>query len=230
MPRASSADALEHESGLLGLAGTADMREVLGAEAAATPARARRRRLPAPPARRRSPRWRRRSAGSTRSCSPAASASARAASAQRALPAARVPRRGARRRERGAPRRRRPRQIGGAMRAFVVEAREDLEIARAGPNPARVATPRPGAVPTAPGLGLVLLSARRHRLRAGHVHDRASRLGPDIVRSRDRRDRDRCRRDPCRRLGVRRAHGRTVAAAPSGSSRSAAAAGRLPRP
>ena len=45
------AQALEHESGLTGLAGSADMRAVLAAPAAATaPARLAHRRLPAPPA------------------------------------------------------------------------------------------------------------------------------------------------------------------------------------
>ena len=82
-PSAELADALEHESGLLGLAGTADMREVLaraGAGDARRAARARRlRRTGCAPGSRR---WPPRSAGSTRSCSPAASASARPRSAR----------------------------------------------------------------------------------------------------------------------------------------------------
>ena len=76
--RRELADALEHHSGLLGLAGSADMREILARARCRRGRRAARaRRLRAPPARRRSRRWRPRSAGSTRSCSPAASASTR---------------------------------------------------------------------------------------------------------------------------------------------------------
>ena len=54
------ADALEHESGLLGLAGTADMREVLGAgRRGETRRRSSRSRSTPPSARRASRRWRR---------------------------------------------------------------------------------------------------------------------------------------------------------------------------
>ena len=59
MPPAELAATLEHRSGLLGLAGTADMREIARRRpppAARTRARARRLRAPAPRAR--SPRWR----------------------------------------------------------------------------------------------------------------------------------------------------------------------------
>ena len=125
------ADALEHESGLLGLAGSADMREVLRAgRRRRRRAHAGARRLRPPAARGRSPRWRRRSAGSTRWCSPAASASTRrdpahgppagsASSAWRSTPAQSTP------------------PVDGeisaaraAVRTLVIPAREDLEIAR----------------------------------------------------------------------------------------------------
>ena len=83
MPPAELAAALEHRSGLLGLAGTGDMREVLaGAPPATTRAPTGARRLPAPAARRASPRWPQRSAGSTRWCSPAGWASTRRTSAR----------------------------------------------------------------------------------------------------------------------------------------------------
>ncbi len=69
-------DALEHESGLTGLAGTGDLRGASRARGRRRPGRdARDRRLHPPPAADRSPRWPPRSAGSTRSRSPAASAS-----------------------------------------------------------------------------------------------------------------------------------------------------------
>ncbi len=128
------ADALEHESGLLGLAGT--RRHARGARPRAgagdADGDARARRLPAPPARRRSPRWRPRSAASTRSCSPAASASTRRAIRARAAAGLGVPRRRARRRPRNAD------AAGdadisacGRRRAHArLSAREDLEIAR----------------------------------------------------------------------------------------------------
>ena len=64
MPPAELAATLEHRSGLLGLAGNADMRAVLEAEAPATRTRVLAvERLPPPPAGRRSPRWPPRSDG-----------------------------------------------------------------------------------------------------------------------------------------------------------------------
>ena len=125
------AEALEHESGLRGLAGSADMREVLAAAARDEPAavlaldvyvhrlRARHR-----------ARWRRRSAASTRWCSPAAWASARRRSAPAPPPAwassasRSTPARNAAGADGRSPR------AGAAARTLVVEAREDLEIAR----------------------------------------------------------------------------------------------------
>ena len=123
---ASCREALEHESGLVGLAGTADMRDVLVAPARATGA-AGARRLRAPPAGARSRRWRPRSAASTRSCSPAASASTPAVRAGgRRRP--RVPRRRVDA-ERNAPPATEDIGAGARRGCMVVEAREDLEIA-----------------------------------------------------------------------------------------------------
>ena len=127
--RRRGADALEHESGLLGLAGSADMREVLArAGDGEQPSRSRSMSTSTACARR-SPRWPRRSAGSTPWSSPVASARARARARTTAAGlgflgvgvdrALNESVRGWRRLRRDA-----------AVRTLVVLPREDLEIAR----------------------------------------------------------------------------------------------------
>ena len=128
LPPAESATALEHESGLLGLAGTADMRAVLDRAAAGDPDAPSRSTSTSTACARRSRRWRRRSAASTGSCSPAASASGRPIRARAADGLAFLgidvdrPERG----------RRRDREIGRRAPpcGLVVASREDLQIAR----------------------------------------------------------------------------------------------------
>ena len=107
------AEALEHESGLLGLAGTADMRELLARDDpdARLALDVYVHRLRAGIARD----GRRASAGSTRSCSPAAWGSAPPACASSPAPAS------------PSWASARP---GSPVRVLTVHAREDLEIAR----------------------------------------------------------------------------------------------------
>ena len=135
MPPRELAATLENRSGLTGLAGTGDMREVLVPRRGGRRAgRARPGRLPAPAPRRRSPRWPRPWTASTCSSSPAASARTRRRSAPAPPPASAssaspstshaTPWASTTAATTGrSPRRAR------AVRTFVIAAREDKQIA-----------------------------------------------------------------------------------------------------
>ena len=132
MPPAELAATLERRSGLLGLAGTADMREILG-RAAAGAARRRGWRWTSTctGSGARSPRWLPRSAGWTPSCSPAAWESGRRSSApSRPTGSASWGWRSIRPATSPAPTTGRSGRMERAVRTLVVAAREDVEIAR----------------------------------------------------------------------------------------------------